>query len=99
MVFEPAIFKYLDADGDSLEARALEQLASEGQLAAYRHDDSCRYAASCPSLASCSKALASRLSPSASRYLNIAGSKTMNQPSIQSSPICGYSTTSGTRST
>ena len=38
MVCEPAIFKYLDEDGDSLEAKALEQLASEGQLAAYRHE-------------------------------------------------------------
>lgn len=38
MVCEPAIFNYLDEDGDSLEANALEQLASEGQLAAYRHE-------------------------------------------------------------
>ena len=39
MVFEPAIFDYLKGDDDSLEADALEQLARDGQLAAYRHDD------------------------------------------------------------
>ena len=39
MVFEPAIFDYLKGDGDSLEADALEQLAHDRQLAAYRHDD------------------------------------------------------------
>ena len=38
MVFEPAIFKYLSADGDSLEADALTRLAKEGQLMARRHD-------------------------------------------------------------
>jgi glucose-1-phosphate cytidylyltransferase len=38
LVFEPAIFKYLDGDTSSLEANALERLAAAGQLAAYRHD-------------------------------------------------------------
>jgi glucose-1-phosphate cytidylyltransferase len=38
MVFEPGIFDYLDGDGVSLEADALEQLASERQLAAFRHE-------------------------------------------------------------
>lgn len=37
MVFEPAIFNYLTDDDSSLEADALEQLASERQLAAYQH--------------------------------------------------------------
>lgn len=36
-VFEPSILNYLKDDDSSLEADALEQLASEGQLAAYRH--------------------------------------------------------------
>ena len=38
MVFEPGIFNYLQGDGDSLEADALEALARDRQLAAYRHD-------------------------------------------------------------
>lgn len=38
MVFEPAIFDYLDGDGTSLEIDALERLASERQLAAFRHE-------------------------------------------------------------
>lgn len=38
MVFEPEVFRYLKEDGDSLEVDALEQLAREGQLAAYQHD-------------------------------------------------------------
>jgi len=38
MVFEPAIFEYLAADQSSLEADALDKLARDGQLAAYRHD-------------------------------------------------------------
>jgi glucose-1-phosphate cytidylyltransferase len=38
MVLEPGIFDYLDGDADSLEAGALERLAQDGQLAAYRHD-------------------------------------------------------------
>jgi glucose-1-phosphate cytidylyltransferase len=37
-VFEPALFHYLDDDQCSLESDALERLASERQLAAYRHD-------------------------------------------------------------
>jgi glucose-1-phosphate cytidylyltransferase len=38
MVFEPGIFRYLEEDQTSLEADALEKLASDNQLAAYRHD-------------------------------------------------------------
>jgi glucose-1-phosphate cytidylyltransferase len=38
MVFEPAFFDYLKGDEDSLELNALEQLARDRQLAAYRHD-------------------------------------------------------------
>ncbi len=39
LVFEPAIFRYLpDNTQISLESDALEQLATEGQLMAYRHD-------------------------------------------------------------
>ena len=38
MVCEPSIFDYLDGDASSLEITALERLADEGQLAAYRHD-------------------------------------------------------------
>lgn len=38
LVFEPEIFKYLEDDNSSLESDALERLASERQLAAYRHD-------------------------------------------------------------
>ena len=38
MVFEPAIFDYLDGDDSSLEIDALEGLARDRQLAAYRHD-------------------------------------------------------------
>ncbi len=37
-VFEPSIFKYLANDQTVLESDALEQLAREGQLMAYRHD-------------------------------------------------------------
>ena len=37
-VFEPAILEYLKDDNSSLERDALEQLARERQLAAYRHD-------------------------------------------------------------
>jgi glucose-1-phosphate cytidylyltransferase len=37
-VFEPGIFDYLDHDGVSLEVDALERLARDGQLAAYRHE-------------------------------------------------------------
>ncbi len=37
LVFEPAVFNYLDGDTCSLESVALERLAAAGQLAAYRH--------------------------------------------------------------
>ena len=38
MVFEPAVFSYFDSDGSSLEADALEHLATDRQLVAYRHE-------------------------------------------------------------
>jgi len=38
MVLEPRVFEYLTGDGTSLESDALEHLARDGQLAAYRHD-------------------------------------------------------------
>lgn len=38
LVFEPGIFPYLANDTCSLEAHTLERLASERQLAAYRHE-------------------------------------------------------------
>ena len=38
LVFEPAMFKYLAGDDSSLEADALENLARDRQLAAYRHE-------------------------------------------------------------
>jgi glucose-1-phosphate cytidylyltransferase len=37
LVFEPEIFNYLEGDLNSLEADALERLASDRQLAAYQH--------------------------------------------------------------
>jgi glucose-1-phosphate cytidylyltransferase len=37
LVFEQGIFDYLTDDSSSLEADALERLAADGQLAAYRH--------------------------------------------------------------
>lgn len=37
MVFESGVFDYLEGDDTSLEANALERLAADGQLAAYRH--------------------------------------------------------------
>ena len=37
LVFEPEVFNYLDGDESSLEADALERLAADRQLAAYRH--------------------------------------------------------------
>jgi glucose-1-phosphate cytidylyltransferase len=37
LVFEPAVLSYLDGDDSSLEIHALERLAADGQLAAYRH--------------------------------------------------------------
>jgi glucose-1-phosphate cytidylyltransferase len=39
LVFEPALFDYIAGDATSLEADALERLAEDRQLAAYRHDD------------------------------------------------------------
>jgi glucose-1-phosphate cytidylyltransferase len=39
MIFEPGLFDYLDSDDSSLEADALERLAADRQLAAYRHHD------------------------------------------------------------
>ena len=38
MVFEPGVFKYLKDDRSILETDALERLAADRQLAAYRHD-------------------------------------------------------------
>ncbi|HEX8853000.1 MAG TPA: glucose-1-phosphate cytidylyltransferase [Pyrinomonadaceae bacterium] len=38
LVFEPQLFDYLGGDSDSLEADALERLAADRQLAAFRHD-------------------------------------------------------------
>jgi glucose-1-phosphate cytidylyltransferase len=38
MVLEPAVFDYLDGDESSLEADALEKLAEDKQLVAYRHE-------------------------------------------------------------
>lgn len=39
LVFEPALFDYIEGESSSLESDALEQLAAEGQLVAYRHED------------------------------------------------------------
>jgi len=38
MVFEPALFEYLEGDHSNLEVDGLERLAADQQLAAYRHD-------------------------------------------------------------
>ena len=38
MVFEPTVFAYLGGDDGHLEVEALERLAADGQLAAYRHE-------------------------------------------------------------
>lgn len=38
MVMEPKILDYISSDSTNLEAHVLEQLAVEGQLAAYRHE-------------------------------------------------------------
>jgi glucose-1-phosphate cytidylyltransferase len=38
MVFEPGIFDYLGGESTILEVEALERLAADRQLAAYRHD-------------------------------------------------------------
>ncbi len=39
MVFEPKIFDYLSNDATFLETHALEKLAAEGELMAYKHPD------------------------------------------------------------
>lgn len=38
LVFEPAVFDYLEGDRSSLEADAMEHLAADNQLVAYRHE-------------------------------------------------------------
>lgn len=38
MCFEPRVFEFLKSDADSLEADALEGLAAEGELVAFKHD-------------------------------------------------------------
>jgi glucose-1-phosphate cytidylyltransferase len=38
MVFEPRVFDYIEGDDSSLEVDALERLAADRQLAAYRHE-------------------------------------------------------------
>jgi glucose-1-phosphate cytidylyltransferase len=38
LVFEPAVFDYLEGDHSGLETQALERLADEGELAAYKHE-------------------------------------------------------------
>ncbi len=38
MVFEPRVFAYLHGDDSVLEAGALEPIAADGQLVAYKHD-------------------------------------------------------------
>ena len=38
LVFEPAVFDYLEGDESSLEADAMERLAADSQLVAYRHE-------------------------------------------------------------
>ena len=38
MVIEPAVFDYMESDNSSLEADALENLAADKQLVAYRHE-------------------------------------------------------------
>jgi glucose-1-phosphate cytidylyltransferase len=37
-VLEPEVFRYIDGDESSLELDALERLAKERQLAAFRHE-------------------------------------------------------------
>ena len=37
-VFEPQVFDYIEGDESSLESEALERLARDGQLMAYRHE-------------------------------------------------------------
>src|SRR6266849_2432844 len=38
LVFEPGVFDYLEGDESSLEADAMERLAADNQLVAYRHE-------------------------------------------------------------
>jgi glucose-1-phosphate cytidylyltransferase len=38
MALEPGVLDYISGDGSSLEREALERLATEGQLMAYRHE-------------------------------------------------------------
>jgi glucose-1-phosphate cytidylyltransferase len=38
LVLEPGVFEYLKGDRTSLEADAMERLAADGQLSAYRHE-------------------------------------------------------------
>jgi glucose-1-phosphate cytidylyltransferase len=38
MVLEPGVFRYLSGDADSLEAVALDRLAADRQLTAWKHD-------------------------------------------------------------
>ncbi len=38
LVFEPGVFDYLEDDESSLEADAMERLAADNQLVAYRHE-------------------------------------------------------------
>lgn len=38
LVFEPAVFDYLEDDRSSLESGAMERLAADNQLVAYRHE-------------------------------------------------------------
>jgi glucose-1-phosphate cytidylyltransferase len=38
MVFEPALFDFIDGDSSSLEADALERIANQGQLMGFRHE-------------------------------------------------------------
>ncbi|MFT5323134.1 MAG: glucose-1-phosphate cytidylyltransferase [Planctomycetaceae bacterium] len=39
LIFEPGVFDFLTGDSCNLEAEALTQIAADGQLVAYRHDD------------------------------------------------------------
>ena len=38
-VFEPGIFEYLTDDDSNLERDALQHIAADGQLRAFRHED------------------------------------------------------------
>jgi glucose-1-phosphate cytidylyltransferase len=39
LIFEPEVFEYIQSDQDDLAGNTLEQLAADGQLAAYKHDN------------------------------------------------------------